>query len=285
MASEVSAQTQYRQEFVMRYEQRMSLLRGMATTEAVIKGNTARFLVTGRSGNMQDRGVNGLIVGQRIGDTPVDVILRERHYLEHETSFDIFTGQGDRRRLIQDRAMFAANGEVDDVIINALNAATNTFDLTGTGPTVAEADVRSVVADLREEWVGLGVGSICFLWTPKAWAHLQGNEEFSSADYVNQKQLVSEVMNDDAPRAVRWLQAYHMEHPGLPGVGTATATCIVFHKAAIGHAMAVGDIMTRIGYNDEHDYSYARATIFHEAKVLQQEGIYKMTHNDTTAVT
>ncbi|KKL86429.1 hypothetical protein LCGC14_1944790 [marine sediment metagenome] len=42
-----AAQIQYRQQFIKAFEQRQSLLRFTATTEAVIKGNTATFLVAG----------------------------------------------------------------------------------------------------------------------------------------------------------------------------------------------------------------------------------------------
>ena len=43
--SDTAYQTQYRQEFIAGFEQRQSLLRDTVTTEAVIKGNTAVFLV------------------------------------------------------------------------------------------------------------------------------------------------------------------------------------------------------------------------------------------------
>ena len=43
-------QIQYRQEFIATFEQKQSLLRDTVTTEAVIKGNTATFLVAGSGG-------------------------------------------------------------------------------------------------------------------------------------------------------------------------------------------------------------------------------------------
>jgi len=60
--SNVAFQQQYRAEFIAGFEQKQSLLRDMVTTEAVIKGNQATFLVAD-SGNAEakTRGVNGLI--------------------------------------------------------------------------------------------------------------------------------------------------------------------------------------------------------------------------------
>jgi hypothetical protein len=43
-------QTQYRDEFIAAFEQHQSLLRDTVTTEAVIKGNQAVFLVSGSGG-------------------------------------------------------------------------------------------------------------------------------------------------------------------------------------------------------------------------------------------
>ena len=60
--ADTAFQTQYRQEFITAFEQKQSLLRDSCTTEAVIKGNTAVFLVAGSGGaTAVTRGVDGLI--------------------------------------------------------------------------------------------------------------------------------------------------------------------------------------------------------------------------------
>ena len=55
-------QIQYRQEFIAQFEQGQSWLRTVCTTEAVIKGNQAMFLVAGSGGaTAVTRGLNGNI--------------------------------------------------------------------------------------------------------------------------------------------------------------------------------------------------------------------------------
>ena len=57
-----AAITQYRTETIKGFEQNQSLLRSTVTTESVIKGNTATFLVADSGGaNATTRGINGLI--------------------------------------------------------------------------------------------------------------------------------------------------------------------------------------------------------------------------------
>jgi hypothetical protein len=55
-------QIQYRQEFIAQFEQGASWLQTICTTEAVIKGNQAMFLVAGSGGaTAVTRGLNGNI--------------------------------------------------------------------------------------------------------------------------------------------------------------------------------------------------------------------------------
>ncbi len=75
-------QTQYRDEFIASFEQRSTLLRETVTTEAVIKGNQAVFLVAGSGGaSAVTRGANGLIPARNDDNTQNTVTLREWHDL------------------------------------------------------------------------------------------------------------------------------------------------------------------------------------------------------------
>jgi hypothetical protein len=57
--SDTAFQIQYRQEFIQAFEQHQSLLRETVTTEAVIKGQQAVFLVAGSGGAVAvTRGIN-----------------------------------------------------------------------------------------------------------------------------------------------------------------------------------------------------------------------------------
>ena len=63
--AETAFQIQYRQQWVDGFEQRVSLLRESTTTEAVIKGNTATFLVADSgSATATTRGINGMLTAR-----------------------------------------------------------------------------------------------------------------------------------------------------------------------------------------------------------------------------
>jgi hypothetical protein len=120
-------------------------------------------------------------------------------------------------------------------------------------------------------------GMITCVWSPKTYARILTFAQATSIDYVNAKPLV------EGPQPFRFLGAQHIMHPKVPGVGTATAKCYVYHKSAIGHAIDTAGIKTDIGFNGEHDYSYARHSVYHGAKILQNSGVIEVTVDDTAA--
>ena len=85
--ADTAFQTQYRQEFIAGFEQRHSLLRETVTTEAVIKGNNAVFLVAD-SGDAEAnaRGTNGLIPARADNLTQNTAVLQEWHDLVRKTA-------------------------------------------------------------------------------------------------------------------------------------------------------------------------------------------------------
>jgi hypothetical protein len=106
-------QTQYRQEFIQAFEQHQSLLRDTVTTEAVIKGNQAVFLVAGSGGaTAVTRGVNGRIEARADDLTQTSCVLQEWHDLSRKVSFNIFASQGNQRAIMQMTTMAKHSGPV-----------------------------------------------------------------------------------------------------------------------------------------------------------------------------
>jgi N6-adenosine-specific RNA methylase IME4 len=67
----------------------------------------------------------------------------------------------------------------------------------------------------------------------------------------------------------------------LPGVGTSSATCFMYSRKAIGHAMNSAGTLTAVGYDEKNDKSWARCTEYMGSKLLQNSGVVKMMHNDS----
>lgn len=269
-------QIQYRQEYVKLFEQRQSLLRQTVTTEAVIKGNQAVFLVAG-SGHATavTRGINGLITPRADSNTQNTATLVEWHDLVRKTGFNVFESQGDQRKIMQESSLGVINRKIDQDILSALSNSTQT---TGTAQIASLAMVARAKAILGNQEVPMD-GNISAVISPAFHAVLMQTKEFANANYINDKPFTSQ------PIMFRWMGINWIEHPNIVNKGTNNELCYMYHKDAIGHAANVGEIDTKIGYDDEQDYSFARATMFMGGKVLQTAGILTMPHDGSWAVT
>lgn len=276
--SESAAQTQYRQELIASFEEGMSWLRQTTVTEAVIKGSSAVFLVAGSGGaSAVTRGINGLIPARADDLTQSTCTLVEWHDLARKTRFNIFQSQGDQRALMQSTTRKVLNRRLDADVIAQLDTATNNL---GAATTFSLSIAAKALTTLGENEVP--VEEEDKMWavaTPAVRGYIMQLPEATKIDYVEMKMLAG-----PARRIMRWAGFNWIFHPNLTGVGTSSEKCYFYHSDAIGSAFDSGEgLDTAIGYDNEQDYSYARASSFTNAKLLQQPGIVQFLH-DASAI-
>jgi hypothetical protein len=272
--AESAPQTQYRQELIATFEEGMSWLRQTTVTEAVIKGNQAVFLVAGSGGaSAVTRGINGLIPARNDDNTQNTCTLVEWHDLVRKTRFNIFQSQGNQRALMQTTTRKVLNRRIDADVVAQLDTATTTL---GAATTASLAIVAKATTTLGENEVPVEEeDKMWAVMTPAVRGYLLQIPEFSSSDYVEMK-----ILNGPTRRVRRWAGFNWIFHPNLTGVGTASEKCYFYHQDAIGSAFDTAEgLNTAIGYDDEQDYSFARATSFTGAKLLQQIGIVQFLHD------
>lgn len=277
MAASTAFQTQYRDEFVAAFEERQSWLRGTVTTESVIKGNTATFLVAGSGGaTAVTRGVSGLITPRNDSLTQTSATLAEWHDLVRKTNFNIFASQGDQKRIMQQSTMAVINRKIDADIIAALDGAT--ID-TGTAATASIAMIAKSLAYLGNQEVPINEEDNMFgVITPAFQSYLMQTTEFANADYVDMKPFSGPNM-----RLRRWYGINWIVHPNLTGVATSSEKCYLYHRNAIGHAIDMAGLDVAVGYDDEQAYSWSRVSGHFGSVKLQNTGIVQMVHDGSVA--
>ena len=276
--SDTAFQTQYRQEFIAAFEQHQSLLRDTVTTEAVIKGNSAVFLVAGSgSAEAVSRGVNGRIPARPDDNTQNTCNLYEWHDLVRKTGFNVFASQGNQRAIMQMTTMAVVNRKIDDVIVDEINDnATVTIGSSTTLPSVSL--FQNGIVKLQNASVPWD-SNITLLCQPAFLAYLEQAPEFANkAEYVNIGPYAgTDASWRDRPMAYRWRSALVIVHPNLPGKGTSSEISFLYHKSAVGHAVNTGGMESPVGYDAEQGYSWARCSIYMGAKLLQASGVVKIT--------
>ena len=279
--SDTAFMTQYRDEFIAAFEQRQSLVRNTVTTESVIKGNTAVFLVAGSGGQSAvTRGINGRIPPRPDDLTQNSCILSEWHDLVEKTNFNIFASQGNQRQIMQMTTMAVINRKIDSQIIDELNTGTVAIGSATTIPDVAL--VQNATVKLQNASVPWD-SNITLLCQPSFLSYLEEAPEFANAQYVGANMLPynGTVVPEwrDQPVAYRWKNMLVTPHPNLPGKGTTSEKSFIYHKSAIGHAADTSGMDTAVGYNEEQAYSFARCSMNMGTKLLQNAGIVVITHD------
>ena len=267
-------QTMYRQEYVKGFEKRESLARKTVTTEAMINGNSAVFLVADSGGaTAVTRGLNGDIPSRADNLNQYTVQLAEWHDLSERTNFNIFSSQGDGRRIMQETTMSVINRKIDDDIHTALSTATVTWGAAAAATLTLVTTAKTKLGNA----FALEDDDVFALITPAFHGYLMGLNQFTSADYITLKPFEGVSKS----RAFNWYGVNWIVDAGLPGVGTASSTCFMYSRKAIGHAMNSAGTQTEVDYDRKHDKSCARCTEYMGSKLLQNSGVVKMLHNDS----
>lgn len=273
--ADTAFQTQYLQEHIQSFERRQSALRECTTHKAEIRGNVAVFLVAGSGGATAiTRGVDGRIPARPDDLTQNSCTITEWHDVVEKSSFNIYSSQGNQRQIMQESTSAVINRKIDSQIITELETASTTLS-GGAAPASLQtlARVKTVLGNNNA-----GGGRICGAVSPGFHGYLMQTTEFGSADFVNTKPFEM-ATNEETMAKFRWYGIDFVVHTGLTGIGTAAETCLFWNVKAIGHAANVQNMTSLVDYDGRHDFSWARASMFMGAKLLQTAGVVKVTHD------
>lgn len=272
-----AAVIQYRKDFVPAFEQKMSLLKLTTTKETVTNGNQATFLVSGSGGDTAvTRGTNGYIPYGNPTNSQVTATLVEKHAPYELTGFNVFASQGNQIQVMRNASIAVINRDIDLTLLAELANATQDF---GSG-TAALATVTGAQAILGNNDVDVEEEDNMFaIISPAFRGYLMQTTEFASGDYVEMKPF-----GGPARKMFRWMGINWIVSSKITGLGTASEICYMYHRNAIGYAVNVGEEKIFAGYDEKQDLSWSRASVYHGAKILQNNGIVKITHDGSAFV-
>lgn len=265
-------QTKYNNEFTTNYEQKMSLLRGTITTEGEVKGDKFVFIIESVADVAVERGADGLIPVADDSQSSTTCTLKEYHHLARKKNFNVYASSVPQRMSMQNRGVISLNNRTDQLIIDEFEQTTFNTSSAQTASLGLLLEACSILDDNYVPDDGERYG----LLTPKAWGFMMKVPQFTSQFYVPDRPFM---------RYTQWRQWNGVKwcrHPNLPNKGQATAKCFVYHKFSTGHGLNQGDMQTKVGTNDEQDYSWARTTAYQGAKLLLAAGCVQINHLDNS---
>jgi hypothetical protein len=257
------------------------LLRDAVTTESVVKGNQATFLVAGSgSDTAVTRGVDGLIPAKADTESQLTATLAEWHDLRRKTNFNVFASQGNQRAIMQMNTMAVINRKIDSEILTALATGTVTTGAAVTASMQLVTKAKTKLGNAGVPWDS----NIFAVISPGFEGYLMQIKEFASREYIGKAPMDNaDPAWRDRPMMYFWLGVNWIVHPNVAGIGTASESCFMFHKSAMGHAVDTAGLESPIGYEEEQAYSWARCSVHMGSKMLQDSGIVEMVH-DASAI-
>lgn len=270
-------QTTYRQEIIAGFDKTVSVLRDTVITDYMDKGGSAVFAVADSiNQTARTRGLNGMIPADPLVLAQNTATLSPWHKLVTVNDFNMFASQGNLAEPMKAAVMAAINRQIDDEIISVLATGSLT---TGAATTGSAALILKAKVTLGNNRVP-NDGNLTLLGTPALISgYLMQSPEFTSADYVSARPLADGgPAYGDKRMVYKWNGMTVIEDPTLPGAGTATEQCFLYHKNAVGNALNKNALEFDMDYDRQQKYSWANCSAYIGTKLLQNNGVVIINH-------
>jgi len=273
------------------FQREGSMLRTGVFTKDNIIGSTAYFEKLG-TGTATTKSRHGEITPMNATHTQPSCTIVDFYAGDFVDLLDEAKTNIDARMAYAKSGAFALGRKVDDQITTELSTTTqSTITLTTTSYAAILGTVLLWIEALDSNSVpndGQRYGAL----TPRMFMQMNTVESFSSADYVGGTGLPLTTGSPGHQKWKDWMGIKWCMHPSLPGKGTGSAECFVWHKSAIGHATGkhAGNIASNQSVAADITWQGTRAAHFvnhmmsGEACMIDDSGVIQGQLDDTVAI-
>ena len=256
---------QFEREVHEAYQRQGSKLRNTVRTKNNVRGSSTTFQKVGK-GTAATKARHGKVPVMNIDHTPVECQLIDYYAGDWVDQLDELKVNIDERQVLANAGAYALGRKTDELIINALNAATNTAGSSADGLTKAKvlAAFETLgggdVPDDGQRYAIIG-------W--KQWSDLLEIPEFASAEYVSNEQLPWR-----GTQAKFWLGTLWMPHSGLPAAASVRS-CFWYHRSAVAHAVGQ-EVVTDITWHGDRAAHFVSNSMSQGAALVDAAGVVKL---------
>ncbi len=253
------------------YQRQGSKLRPTVRSKSGVKGASTVFPRVGR-GVASSKARNGVVPVMNVGYTAVECFLQDHYAGEWIDKLDDLKTNINELQVLANAGAYALGRKTDELVISALDSATQEAVGAGAGETDADGLTRAKVlmafealgaADVPDDGQRFAVVG----W--KQWSELLTIQEFANANYVGEEDLPWR-----GTQAKRWLGATWMPHSGLTKVGNLRY-CYFYHRTAIGHASAQ-EIVTDVTWHGDRAAHFVNSMMSQGAVLIDDTGVVRM---------
>lgn len=231
--------TQYAEDVHEVFQRRGAYLMPAVFHKSGVVGSTASFHRIG-TGTATTKARHGTITPMNQTHTAPTTTLADFYAGDWVDKLDEAKTNMDVRKAYASGGAMALGRKVDSQITTTLNTSNQpevTIDTAGTAP----AFLASILTWSEAVWANdvPNDGDVYAVVTPRLWSQLMVLPQFQNADFVGAGGQAFTRGPDLGPTAWKdWNGIKWKMQTGLPGAGTATAKCFIWHKTAVGYASA-----------------------------------------------
>ncbi len=274
------------------FQRQGSYLKDAVRVKDNVVGSTAVFQKIGK-GTATTKARHGTITPMNQTHTAPSVTLADFYAGDWVDKLDEAKININERDAIASGGAMALGRKVDDQITTVLDTTTQTvITLTVT----SKATVLATAIEFAEAAWDNDVpndGMVYAVVTPRYWSQLMTLEQFNRSEFVNADGL--EFKKGPAVGRGKWKDWMGIKwkmQTGLPGAGTATAKVFIWHKMAVGYAVAqsAGNVAGResvaadITWHGDRAAHFVNHMMSGNAVMIDDTGVIEGNLNDTSAI-
>ena len=274
------------------FQRQGSYLKDAVRVKDNVVGSTAVFQKIGK-GTATTKARHGTITPMNQTHTAPSVTLADFYAGDWVDKLDEAKVNINERDALAAGGAMALGRKVDDQITTALDATTQTvITLTVT----SKAAILATAIEFAEAAWDNDVpndGQVYAVVTSRYWSQLMTIDQFQRAEYVSAEGM--SLMKGPMVGKGKWKDWMGIKwkmQTGLPGAGTATAKCFIWHKMAIGYAVAqaAGNIAGQeavaadITWHGDRAAHFVNHMMSGNALLIDDTGVIEGNLNDTTAI-
>ena len=253
------------------YQRQGSKLRPTVRSKTGVRGASTVFPRVGK-GTAAAKSRAGQVPLMILDHATIECFLQDYYAGEWIDRLDEVKLSFDEQTVVAHAGAYALGRKTDELIIAALDTATQTASDTGTGLT--DADGLTLAKVLRAfEMLGAadvpddGQRYAVVGW--KQWSQLLQIEEFANSNYIGDADLPWK-----GTQAKKWLGATWLPHSGLTLDG-AVRNCFFYHRTAVGHAVAQ-EVTTDITWHGDRAAHFVNNMMSQGAVLIDPTGVVRM---------
>lgn len=274
------------------FQRQGSFLKEAVRVKDNVVGTTAIFQKIGK-GTATTKARHGTITPMNQTHTAPSCTLADFYAGDWVDKLDEAKTNINERDVIASGGAMALGRKVDDQITTVFDTTTQTvITLTVT----SKAAILATAIEFAEAAWDNDVpndGQVYAVVTPRYWSQLMLLEQFNRSEFVGADgQTFTKGPSVGKGRWKDWMGIKWKMQTGLPGAGTATAKCFIWHKMAVGYAVAqsAGNVAGNeavaadITWHGDRAAHFVNHMMSGNAVLIDDTGVIEGNLNDTTAI-